>query len=1095
MTTVRIPSPGRLHFAGGTGVAPAAHRFGLGTRRSLLVTLLPLMAGLVACGDDGKGSFNTGDNIVVDVNPNPVTFATVATGTHAEQVVTVRHEGTDGTLRLGDVRIVSASTELTLTAPGKTELRPGEFTTMVVNYDPLDTVRDSGTLLIPTNAASAGGFLTVEVPIVTAAQAGVLRAIPDPVNFGDVEVGDVATKTVTLLNIGSDTASITSISVQNGLDGDPFSVSFLPTLPTEVAPNETITLELAYAPLRAGGDAGNLIVAFSVQGTPGEMSPVQLSGLGVGARLVAFPNPVDFGWRAVEQTHKQVLTIANQGTRELVLNGVELAEGSSPTISWENFPAAGTRLAPNQVASFDVTFTPTSDMVQTTGPIGTLVFLTNDLADGGRNPVDVYGRAEVPVLQVNPPDVVDFAFVAQNLTNRRSVSLYNAGSAPLRVTSITLTDAAGGEFEIEPDNWGPTSSTPTEAILAPTEYRAFTVKFTNRGASSGTQWGKLRINSTDGARPQWDIDLKAQRAGSPVCEVALVPSQLDFGTVARGFRRTMTANLINTGSGDCSFHSALVNDCASFMGFFDGSCTDPNTTPQLNGTSSYYKVTRTPPAIQNGLKPGQSYPIEVTFTPPDSAPIFGDDMTDYAGLLAVRIIDPYSGSTVPVVYPRPRVGGISAYPPNLHAKSGIAQLAVLPSEVDFGLTTVGCHSQTITVTAYNVGSAPLDLTDIKLQGCSPEFRIKASPGLPSTLALNGNEEVEVVYVPQNVGADACGLAFYTNNEVTPTIVVPLSGEGTFESEHTDTYVQTTGQDVDVLFVVDNSGSMSEEQSNLASNFQSFISGAATWNNDYHVGVTSTDLEADNGRLMSSGSNARFVTRANWQQFANNARLGTNGSGDEKGLATAQAALSLPNTADAGTTCSTDAECTTPERCVDGGCGGRNRGFLREEAALEVVIVSDEEDASPGDLAFYTNFFKSIKGFYNTNMFHLHAIVGDYQNGCNSNAGSASAGNRYIAVANNTGGAVVSICDPTFATGLTSIGDIAFGLRTQFFLGRVPEPTTIAITVAGAGCVSNSGANWVYDANSNSVVFAENGSCMPQAGQTVAINYRTVCFLQ
>lgn len=1054
--------------------------------------LLSLVAGLGACSDDDKGSFNTGDNIIVTVFPNPVTFATVATGTHAEQVVTVRHDGESGTLRLRDVRIVSTSTELTLVQPEKADLQPGESTTMIVNYDPLDTVRDSGTLLIPTNAASAGGALTVEVPIVTAAQAGVLRAIPDPVAFGDVEVGQVATKTVTLLNVGSDTATLTNIDVQNGIDGDPFSVSFLPTLPAQIAPNETITLELAYAPLRAGGDAGNLIVAFTVQGTPGEMSPVLLSGLGVGARLVAFPNPVDFGWRAVEATHKQVLTIANQGTRDLELNGIELAPGSSPTISWENFPAAGTRLAPNEVVSFDVTFSPTSDMVQTTGPIGTLVFLTNDLSDGGRNPVDVYGRAEVPVLQVNPPDLVDFAYVAQNLSNRRQVSLYNAGSAPLRITSITLTDSAGGEFEIEPDNWGPTSANPTEAVLAPTEYRAFSVKFTNRGASSGTQFGKLRITSTDGARPEWDVDLKAQRAGSPICEVALVPSQLDYGTVARGFRKTMTANLINTGSGDCSFHSALVNDCGS--SFFGTSCADPNNTPQLNGTSQYYKITRTPPAIQNGLKPGQSYPIEITFTPPDSAPIFGDEMTLYAGLLAVRIIDPFSGSTVPVIFPRPAAGS-SAYPPNLRAKSGIAQLAVLPSEVDFGLTTVGCHSQTIAVTAYNVGSAALDLTDIKLQGCSPEFRIKSAPGVPRTLAVNGNAVVEVVYVPQNVGADACGLAFYTNNETTPTIVVPLSGEGTFESEHTDRYVQTTGQDVDVLFVIDNSGSMSEEQSNLATNFQSFISGASTWNNDYQVGVTSTDLEGDNGRLISSGSNARFVTRQNWQQFANNARLGTNGSADEKGLAAAQAALSLPNTADAGVSCTSDAECTAPERCVDGGCGGRNRSFIREDAALEVVIVSDEEDSSPGDIAFYTNFFKSIKGFYNTNMFHLHAIVGDYQNGCSSNAGSASAGNRYIAVANNTGGAVVSICDPTFATGLSSIGDIAFGLRTQFFLGRVPEVSTIRVTVAGTGCQGNNGTNWLYDPNSNSVVFAENGGCMPQAGQAVEIYYRTVCFLQ
>jgi hypothetical protein len=1048
----------------------------------------------VACSDEGGGGFTRGGDILVTVTPNPVTFGAVPTGGHGEQVVTIRHDGTSGTLKLRSVRFESASTELSISQPLLTSLEPGEETTLVVSYDPLDAQQDRGTILIDTNAASSGGSLIVEVPVTTVAQGGFLRALPAPVAFESVEVGEVESKRVTLLNIGSDDVTVTAISVRNGIDGEPFSVSALPNLPVTFAPEESITLDLAYAPLRAGGDSGLLNVRFEVQGAPNEMAPVSLTGTGVGARLVAFPNPVDFGWRALDIEHTQVMTVANQGTRDLVIMDLALSPTSSPSVSWTGFPEGGTTLAPNAVLPLTITFKPTSDMPQTTGPIATLVFTSNDLADGGRSEVNVFGRAEVPVLQVSPPDLVDFAYVAQNLTTRRTVALYNAGSAPLTVTAVTLGANPSGEYAIEADGWGPTSSNPTPATLGPAEYREVKVTFKNTGGTSGTEWGKLRIASNDGTRPVWEVDLKAQRAGAPTCEIALVPSQLDFGTVSRGFRRTMTMNLINTGSGECSFHSALVNDCSTFFGFFEGSCTDPSNVMQLNGTSSYYTVTRTPPAIQGGLKPGQSYPIEVTFTPPETAPITGDDLTDYAGLLAVRIIDPYSGSLTPVVYPRP-IPGLSPYPPNLHAKSGISQLAVLPAEVDFGLTTVGCHSQTIDVTAYNVGSAPLDLTDIKLQGCSPEFRIKASPGLPLTMAVNGNEKVSVVYKPQDLGGDACGLAFYTNNEPTPTIVVPLAGEGTFESDHTDTFTQTTGQDVDVLFVVDNSGSMSEEQANLAANFQSFIQGAATWNNDYHVGVISTDLETDNGRLMAASGNGRIVTRANFQQFAQNARLGTNGSGDEKGLACAQAALSLPNTADSGVSCQSDANCTAPEKCVDGFCGGRNRGFLREDAALEVVIVSDEEDSSPGDLVFYTNFFKSIKGFYNTNLFHLHAIVGDSPSGCSSNAGDATAGLRYINVANATGGAVVSICDSNFASGLSSIGDIAFGLRTQFFLARVPDPSTITVSIAGTGCTSASGANWVYQDTSNSVIFAEDGGCMPQAGQKVEIHYETLCFLQ
>lgn len=1048
---------------------------------------------LGGCSDDGKGSFQIGGDLVISVRPNPVTFGAIATGVHDEKVVTIRHDGTSGTLNLRKVTFESASSELAIGQPSKTALEPGEETSFVVTYDPIDAVLDQGKIFIETNVPSpTTGNVTVEVPVQTVAQSGFLRAIPDPVEFGDVEVGQVVRKPVTLANIGSDDVTLTGVTVRNGIDGEPFSVSFLPTLPATFAPEETITFEVAYAPLRQGGDAGKAEIAFQVQGVTKEIPAVNLLGNGVGPRLVAFPNPVDFGWRALETAHTLPLTIANQGSKDLVITDLALAPGSSPTVSWDGFPSGGATIQPNKVLALTVVFEPTADMVQTSGPIATLVFTSNDLSNEGKAEVFVYGRSEVPLLQVNPPESVDFGFVAQNLANRRTVSLFNAGAAPLQVRSISLPDSAGNEFEIEADGWGPTANPPTAASLLPNEYREVRVKFTNRGGTSGSAFGKLRVESNDAARPQWDVDLKAQRAGAPTCDFRIVPGQLDFGTVARGNRRVMTANLVNVGSGDCSFHSALVNDCASFFGFFDGSCTDPITTPQLNGTSNYYKVTRTPPAIQGGLKAGQSYPLEVTFTPPDSAPIFGDDLTDYAGLLAVRVIDPYSGSVTPVIFPRP-LGGASPYPPNLHARSGIAQLAVLPAEVDFGMTTVGCASQTIEVTAYNVGSAPLDLTDLKLQGCSPEFRIRSSPGLPKTLAVNGNEKVTVVYIPQDTSSDACGLAFYTNNEATPTIVVPLKGQGTYETEHTDVFTQTTGQDVDVLFVVDDSGSMDEEQSNLASNFQSFIAGAQTWNNDYHIAVTTTDLETVNGRFVAANGNKRFVTRPTASQFAANVKVGTNGSGDEKGLAAAQAALSLPNTADSGTTCGADTDCTAPERCWDGFCGGRNRGFLRPDAALEVVIVSDEEDHSPGDLAFYVNFFKSIKGIYNTNLFHLHAIVGP-RGGCSSSAGSADAGERYINVASQTGGAIVSICDSSFAAGLSSIGDIAFGLRTQFFLGRIPEPSTITVKVGTSACDSRSGANWTYDVNSNSVVFAETGACMPQAGNRVEIKYKTICYL-
>jgi len=323
------------------------------------------------------------------------------------------------------------------------------------------------------------------------------------------------------------------------------------------------------------------------------------------------------------------------------------------------------------------------------------------------------------------------------------------------------------------------------------------------------------------------------------------------------------------------------------------------------------------------------------------------------------------------------------------------------------------------------------------------------------------------------------------------VVVPLTGAGTFESEQTDEFVQTAGSQVDVLFVVDDSGSMSEEQSNLANNFQTFIQGAQSWSIDYQMGVTSTDMDKEAGRLIGT---PRFINNTNWQAFQTNVKLGTNGSGTEQGLAAAQAALSLPLAANTTIACTDDTQCTAPDRCYSGFCGGTNRGFVRQDAALEVVFLSDEEDQSPADLNFYINFFKNIKGFYNDNLFHAHAIVGP-PGGCTSGSGAAAAGLRYRDVAQATGGSVASICDSSFASSLSGIGNIAFGLRKQFFLTRLADASTIAVTVGGAGCQSGGGTNWRYDAPSNSILFSESGGCMPQVGQHIQVHYETLCLLQ
>ncbi|MDH5675121.1 MAG: VWA domain-containing protein [Myxococcales bacterium] len=205
-------------------------------------------------------------------------------------------------------------------------------------------------------------------------------------------------------------------------------------------------------------------------------------------------------------------------------------------------------------------------------------------------------------------------------------------------------------------------------------------------------------------------------------------------------------------------------------------------------------------------------------------------------------------------------------------------------------------------------------------------------------------------------------------------------------------VVSTGGRVDLLFVVDDSGSMSEEQAALALEFPRLMQKLTSGDHDQdgvaeyapvedlHLGVVSTNLGAggsavtsscseggDSGRLLSRSSdsaacNGDYPTFLSYladggdpeqtaQDFACLAVLGTRGCGYEQPLESALKAL-WP---------SADPSIRFMGNSIDEqlGRGDReNAGFLRNDpnepaATLAIVVVSDEDDCSAYDPWLWT----------------------------------------------------------------------------------------------------------------------------------------------
>jgi hypothetical protein len=175
--------------------------------------------------------------------------------------------------------------------------------------------------------------------------------------------------------------------------------------------------------------------------------------------------------------------------------------------------------------------------------------------------------------------------------------------------------------------------------------------------------------------------------------------------------------------------------------------------------------------------------------------------------------------------------------------------------------------------------------------------------------------------------------------------------------------QTVNSDLDIVFVVDNSGSMKEEQASLARNFPAFMDVLEALPEgvpNLHIGVVSSDLgagpfigvescmkrggdggvfqatpRAQNGTCTSAPHGQSYISAVAGQQnftgsisdaLACIAELGTSGCGFEHQLGAARRALG-----------------GDPQ-----GLPAENAGFLRDEALLAIVIITDEDDCSAPD---------------------------------------------------------------------------------------------------------------------------------------------------
>ena len=260
-------------------------------------------------------------------------------------------------------------------------------------------------------------------------------------------------------------------------------------------------------------------------------------------------------------------------------------------------------------------------------------------------------------------------------------------------------------------------------------------------------------------------------------------------------------------------------------------------------------------------------------------------------------------------------------------------------------------------------------------------------------------------------------------------------------EGDDVFFQNDAGEVDVLVVVDNSGSMQPYQELLSQNFDQFLTYFIEGNVDYHIGVVTTTINRPEGFLGAGCSQDEVdaipdggqLVRTAWitpntddgdALFQDLVSVGTCGAGYEMGIESAYRAVTEPMV------------------------NGANEGFLREDAYLSIIFVSDEEDASPQPVNDYINAFRDVKGQRARDVFNASALVVTSLDECDRRQveSGASPGTRYLDLAEQTGGVTGNICADDFGVIVEELSLTSSRLTEVFFLSDDPDPSTIEVGV-------------------------------------------------
>jgi hypothetical protein len=611
-------------------------------------------------------------------------------------------------------------------------------------------------------------------------------------------------------------------------------------------------------------------------------------------------------------------------------------------------------------------------------------------------------------------------------------------------------------------------------------------------ASVGDKEWDVTIYSNDPDEPEVTVTIKATAVVLPPCNFTVTPLALPFGVVSPPLSKDLGFQIRNTGTG--------AGDICLI--------TNLNLLPETGTPSGMPAVFSLPAGdvAEKELQPGETWQVLTRAWPQGQLPPTPAAVTGKVQFNVSNQNKPQETVT-------------------LTATIAPSCLTIAPNDLDFGTVQKDCNSPDRPFLIYNTCTQPVTINSSSMvaaagvpagsPGCMgtlpcPEFFVTqgiangtiVSPG--ATTPPN----FKIKYRPLNYGPDTGAFKLsVTQSAQNVDYIVTLRGAGDTMGLNTDTFRQDSKPKADILLVLDDSCSMDDKLTSLSNNMGSFLQYARSSQVDFNISVTNTEMGGTYhvlGEFYPSPGGLKILKPST-------PNLELEYAGMVKSV--------CPNNSCPGGS----------ESCLEGAVRaltpplitGPNAGFLRPDAVLAVVCVTDAEDQGPQPLPVYLNTLLNIKGAQRQGMF-TYNVIGPFLSspptGCYYDSTSPDP-SMHLGMVAATGGVKEEICTPDWATALQNIGKSAFGFRTNFYLTARPDlssmrqievgidsvacsatttcPTGQVCSTQSSMCVlpgtdARGASVWTYDPTTNSVNFEP--LYVPEPGKTLTVTYQVSCIL-